>query len=116
MRTRRANAARTTDPPPRANERRANASTRAPDYARFRERFANEFANVANADHDLHCTTLVMLDWLYVPWFMLTGIIVLYVVPNSAIAPIFGKPASAQQTPTPAAATSPEHTTCTPVS
>ena len=54
---------------------------------------------------------LVMLDWLYAPWFMLTGIIVLYVVPNSAIAPMFGKPASAQQTPTPAAATSAEHTT-----
>jgi hypothetical protein len=36
-----------------------------------------------------------MLGWLYAPWFMLTGIIVLYVVPNSAISPMFGKPASA---------------------
>ena len=32
-------------PPPPLNERRANAPARAPDYARFRERFANEFAN-----------------------------------------------------------------------
>ena len=42
----------------------------------------------------------VMLDWLYAPWFMLTGVIVLYMVLNSALAPLFGKPTSAQQTPT----------------
>ena len=52
-----------------------------------------------------------MLDCLYAPWFMLTGFIVLYMLPTPKLAPLFGKPASTQQTPTPATATSAEDTT-----
>ena len=52
-----------------------------------------------------------MLDCLYAPWFMLTGFIVLYMLPTPKLAPLFGKPASTQQTPTPAPATSAQHTT-----